>query len=389
MQNIGRYRINTVPSITRKESSTHQRILASILKESCDAIDNNDEDRKIVYSRLIWLLPPLLLRKPKGSVVKRMDAFMAGDLEFCIKGMLATRDNYYTVQKSPSSIWKSTADKIFNGQYAKAMSILTQEQVIASITEIRDAMLAKHPPRSEQDDIKIKKLVPSISIPDVSEEQVYLTAMRPPKRGVAPGPNGNRAEFLQSAFYNPLESSSTATTIHYMTKHINMERQGRLSDEWYEFASFSNLIAITKKLRPIGMGYSGRKLVSGVSLMAAAKEIRQKFASFQLSSLVRNGSESVVHLIRHLHKIHGDFHVFFQIDVKNAFNSVSRLHGLLAIAQHLPQLYTFILRTYRNMNKLWVNASDDQIRDFILSQEGSTQGTVDGGIFFNNAINRP
>ena len=39
------------------------------------------------------------------------------------------------------------------------------------------------------------------------------------------------------------------------------------------------------------------------------------------------------------------------------------------------------------MNKLWVNASDDQIRDFILSQEGSTQGAVDGGIFFNNAIN--
>ena len=39
------------------------------------------------------------------------------------------------------------------------------------------------------------------------------------------------------------------------------------------------------------------------------------------------------------------------------------------------------------MNKLWVNASDDQIRDFIFSQEGSTQGAVDGGIFFNCAIN--
>ena len=39
------------------------------------------------------------------------------------------------------------------------------------------------------------------------------------------------------------------------------------------------------------------------------------------------------------------------------------------------------------MNKLWVNSSDDQIRDFILSQEGSTQGAVDGGIFSNCAIN--
>jgi len=39
------------------------------------------------------------------------------------------------------------------------------------------------------------------------------------------------------------------------------------------------------------------------------------------------------------------------------------------------------------MNKLWVDASDDQIRDYTLSQEGSTQGAVDGGIFFINAIN--
>ena len=34
-----------------------------------------------------------------------------------------------------------------------------------------------------------------------------------------------------------------------------------------------------------------------------------------------------------------------------------------------------------------MDATDDQIRDHILSQEGSTQGAVDGGVFFNIAIN--
>ena len=48
---------------------------------------------------------------------------------------------------------------------------------------------------------------------------------------------------------------------------------------------------------------------------------------------------------------------------------------------------TYIFRTYRIKKKLWVDATDDQIRDYILSQEGSTQGAVDGGIFFNMAIN--
>jgi hypothetical protein len=161
-----------------------------------------------------------------------------------------------------------------------------------------------------------------------------------------------------------------------------------LSEEWYQISTFSTLIAQGPKLRPIGMGYSGRKLVSGVSLTASAKEIITNLAPFQLSSLISNETESVVHhLIRKLHELHGNTHVLFQLDVSNAFNSVSRFKGLLAIARHLPHLYTYILRTYRIKNKLWVDATDDQIRDHILSQEGSTQGAVDGGIFFNMAIN--
>ena len=172
-----------------------------------------------------------------------------------------------------------------------------------------------------------------------------------------------------------------------MTKHINLERNGKLSDEWYDISTYSTLVAQGRKLRPIGMGYSGRKLVSSVSLAAASKEIMTNFAPFQLSSLVKNGSETVIHLIRKLHERYGKTHVLLQLDVANAFNSVSRFKGLLAIARYLPQLYTYILRTYRSKNKLWVDATDEQIRDHILSQEGSTQGAVDGGVFFNIAIN--
>ena len=195
MDDIGRYRISTVPNITRKDAATYQKILASVLKGSCDAIANNDEERKIVYSRLVYLVPPLLLRKPKGSVAKRMEAFVAGDLEYCVNGMLATRDNYFALQRSTSSILKAAANKVFNGQYSKAVSILIHEEVTASPQEIRETLIAKHPPRSAEDNIKIINFPLSIPTPDVTEE-VYMTAMRPTKRGVAPGPNGDRAEFL-------------------------------------------------------------------------------------------------------------------------------------------------------------------------------------------------
>jgi hypothetical protein len=241
MDDIGRYRISTVPNITRKEAGTYQKILASVLKGSCEAITNNDEERKMVYSRLVYLVPPMLLRKPKGSVTKRMEAFINGDLEYCTKGMLHTRDNFITLQRSSSSKMQAAASKVFNGQYAKAISILTNEDVSAPPREIREALIAKHPPRSVDDNIMIMKLPSSIPTSDVSEEEVYSTAMNPTKRGVAPGPNGDRAEFLQSALFNPYESSGASTVIKYLTKHINLERQGKLSEEWYNFTSSSIL----------------------------------------------------------------------------------------------------------------------------------------------------
>ena len=60
------------------------------------------------------------------------------------------------------------------------------------------------------------------------------------------------------------------------------------------------------------------------------------------------------------------------------------------VSSRLPSTYLSYTRTsweHTEIYKLWIDASDDQIRDHILSQEGSTQGAVDGGIFFNSAIN--
>jgi len=199
MDDIGRYRINTVPNITRKEA--YQKIIASVLKGSSNAIANTDEEKKIVYSRLIYLVPPLLLRKPKGSVAKRMEAFVAGDLEYCVNGMLATRDNYFALQGSTSSTMKAAASKVFNGQYAKAVSILTHEEVTASPQEIRETLIAKHPPRSAEDNIKIMNFPPSIPTPDVTEEEVYSTAISQQKEVqlqalMVIGPNSYRAPYI-------------------------------------------------------------------------------------------------------------------------------------------------------------------------------------------------
>jgi len=137
------------------------------------------------------------------------------------------------MQKTPASIHKLAADKVFNGQYSKAMTALLHEPSVASTEQKKIAMIKKHPPRSDQDDADINCLLPSIQSPDVTEDIVhcYSTAMKPSKRGVAPEPNGDRAEFLQSALYNPFSLSLSATVLHFLTKHINLEKNARLPEE--------------------------------------------------------------------------------------------------------------------------------------------------------------
>ena len=139
-------------------------------------------------------------------------------------------------------------------------------------------------------------------------------------------------------------------------------------------------------MRPLGMGSTGRKLVSAALLATNAKEIHNEFFPFQLSYAVKNGCEAVVHFRRRMHELRGNTHVIITLDVSNAFNSVSRLQGLLSIAQALPEIYTHANQTYKRINKLWMDGPGEATRQPIKAQEGSTQGAVDGGTFFNMAM---
>ena len=103
------------------------------------------EDRQLIYSRLLWLMPPLLLRNPKKLVSKRLEAFIQGDLEFCYNGLCSTHDNYFAMQKTPASIHKLAADKVFNGQYSKAMTALLHQPSVATSERKRTAMIKNTP----------------------------------------------------------------------------------------------------------------------------------------------------------------------------------------------------------------------------------------------------
>ena len=386
ISDIGRFKISTIKNIKARDVQLYRRILASELKGVLEAYGRNYQEALSLACRLLFLLPPILLRKPDAAVPQRLDAFLEGDLKLCTRGLLGIHDNYIKRGKrvSATSRHQAAVARVFDGQYAKAIQALTSTACSTTYEDRKAAMLSKHPQRTREDDAHIQALPPSLPSPPLDEQDIYNALRKPTRKGIAPGPNGDRFEYLQNTTVCLIHTIA----LHLLTKFANLEKEGNLPPEWYDYNTFSVLVAHGEKMRSLGMGSTGRKLVTAATMTKSAKEIQNEFAPFQLGCMIKNVCEAVVHLIRQLlHDMTGDSHVIISIDVSNAFNTVSRLQGLLSIAQSLPSLYTYTNRSYSLKNKLWMDGPDEQTREPIPSEERSTQGAVDGGVFFNTALN--
>ena len=75
-------------------------------------------------------------------------------------------------------------------------------------------MVAKHPPRTAQDNTLIQALPASLPSTPVDVRLVYDTLRKPTRRGIAPGPNGDRFEFLQSVTYDPYGNAEASMLLH-------------------------------------------------------------------------------------------------------------------------------------------------------------------------------
>ena len=347
MDDIGRFKIRTVKSIQTKDVPAYTRIITSALHGVTLAAENGDAHDLALACRFLCLIPPMLLRAPAKAVTQRIDAFLLGDLKLCARGLLSVPDNYVPrAHRTPMQTkHQAAAACVFDGQFSKALTALLRQETSTTYEARMEAMMMKHPPRSPQDHAMIQALPGSLPSRPIPIETVYNTIRKPTRRGIAPGPNGDRFEHLQSTIHDPYGNAEASSLLHVLMRFVNLEKDGRLPDEWYDYNTSAILIAHGEKIRPLGMGSTGRKLVSAALLATNAKEIHNEFAPFQLSYAVKNGCEAVVHFLRRMHELRGNTHVIITLDVSNAFNSVSRLQGLLSIAQALPEVYTHANQT--------------------------------------------
>ena len=90
---------------------------------------------------------------PAKVVPQRLDAFLAGDLKLCVRGILSVQDNYIRkADRSPTSTKRQAAAAcVFDGQVSKALAALLRQESSTTYEDRKAAMVAKHPPRMAQD----------------------------------------------------------------------------------------------------------------------------------------------------------------------------------------------------------------------------------------------
>lgn len=213
MDEIGRYKIATVKNIKTRDVHLYRQILASAYKGVVEASNNNDRQGLTLACRILFLLPPILLRKPDSAVPQRLDAFLAGDLKLCTRGLLTLRDNYINKggRVPITTKYREAAARVFDGQYAKAVQVLIQKESSTTYEDRKEAMCSKYPQRTDEDNAHIRALPPSLPSPQLGEQDIYNALRKPTRRGIAPGPNGDRFEYLQSTIFDPYNNTEAAT----------------------------------------------------------------------------------------------------------------------------------------------------------------------------------
>ena len=239
------------------------------------------------------------------------------------------------------------------------------------------------PPPAQLDDPEIAK-----------NAQAIVTAARKLKVRTHAGPFGWSASLLRAGMpltYAAEPPDGERAVVPTPLALLIMAWGEGLSPQWFVDHVFRVSLAIILAkpnggLRPVGVGFGGRRLYSTYMNRTYATDIRNSMPTAQYG-LDTKGSEAVVHLLRNrlpqddpddLRDDLATAPCCFQADETNAFNRADRTLFLqLAQAHWPPPLYEYVSRLYARPNKLVLGSVS------IEATDGSTQGCVLGGALYN------
>jgi hypothetical protein len=231
---------------------------------------------------------------------------------------------------------------------------------------------------------------PSAELEAVLTDAFLLSALRGMPRGTAPGPFSPTTALLQELVRLGQTEPALKGLPERCCAFARQYAQGKVPRLVHELLSESTLLGIPKNdkgVRPIAMGDTWGKWGARCAIVAFRHRIREMFPTFQLGVMVDGGIEAAVLL----HRLSLDMRpedVTLLLDMKNAFNSVSREAVLRAVRKRAPHLLDLATRTLAHRSRLWLHEScrprTGRTEDaFIWSTEGVRQGDALSPLLFS------
>ena len=322
------------------------------------------------------------------GVLGRLYAFARG--EFASLWDVAARSSHCGSRWPSSSPEKRALDLVRVGQLSRAVKALFQANQVVPSSEVLSQLQAKHPCR-ETDAPELAGL-PEGCLPVELSRSEWAAALTHAPKLAAAGPSGWRMDWLgQTASGDPSFAAEAASAVDALFELCQSIVAGQVPLGVEVVLNSARLVAVSKSevdVRPIAVSCPLRRLIGSALNRQLRPEFVDHFAPLQLGVGTKGGLEVIIHSVRGLLE-HDPSLGVLRLDIRNAFNSVSRAAIRGQVEEHFPSLLPFFLLVYGGsfdmVKPLFFNLGAGEFAS-IDSQEGSQQGDPLGGFLFCLAL---
>lgn len=204
-------------------------------------------------------------------------------------------------------------------------------------------------------------------------------------KGTSAGPDGLSAQHLKDLLkFNPIGSSFDIRPS--LQKLLEFIAAGKAAVEVAKYFACARLIPLKKKdngVRPIAIGLTLRRLASKLLLSKINDKIKLEN---QFGIGFQNGMDTVIHATRlasKLFAVEKDFAIF-QMDIINAFNTISRNLFMEDLKADYDELFPFVNWVYGNNPVLFIHGT----KETVCSSNGVQQGDPLAPFLFSVALKK-
>jgi len=360
---------------------------------------NNTPLQNVAMTALM-VMPALLLQKPaRNSKAKdhtirlgdRLKLWEKGDIKALIKEGKAIQNRLTSGKFTPQQTHKVFSKLMLQGKVSAALRWVTNKSggLLESTPETIKLLESKHPDPPPEESFLVSSLLSKVGLEKVDNvifENIDAEAIQKAAKNTngSAGPSGLDSDGWQRLLCS--KSFKTCGTelcdsVALLTRKLCRELVD--PDPLSAFIS-CRLIPLDKNpgVRPIGIGEVLRRVI-GKSITTLLKpEILAATAPLQASAGLQGGVEAAIHALREMYD-DKDTHGIILVDADNAFNRLNRKVALHNTGVICPELYTYLVNTYRKAARLYIPNANGM---YILSQDGTTQGDNCASAFYSCSL---